>query len=543
MKGSQFVLLSARNLSVCTDPLEKILPNMFFNSATFLFGFLPIVLAGFFLLERLGNVTVRQAWILAASLVFYAWGNATVLAIFLPLTVVNYLLGSRLLRSGESVGKGLLIFSVALNVLVLCYFKYANFFISNVNAVLQTNLFIEKILLPLGISFITFMQIAWLVGCRRKESVPCSYFEFLLFSAFFPQIISGPIVYQRETMPQFRKERSASDRATDICVGVTLFTMGLAKKVLIADTIAPWANQGFWAASTGNPISLVAAWIGALAYAFQLYFDFSGYSDMAIGIARLFGIRLPLNFNSPYKSESITDFWRRWHMTLSRFLRDYIYIALGGNRCGSFRRSLNLFLTMLIGGFWHGAGWTFLLWGALHGSYLMINHTWTALLERTRIPGAMLFTGWGGRLLTFLAVLVAWIFFRASQPAEALRLMAGMVGANGLYIPGEPLFYKSSLHLMAACEWFGWQAEPQFVLLACLIGLGYFVSVLPNSQQILAALEPGIVTYGKKIEQLPVAFRRLAWRPSFLWLAGTLLVFIWCMLNLSKVSSFLYKDF
>lgn len=516
---------------------------MFFNSATFLFGFLPIVLAGWFLLEKMENATWRQAWLLAASLVFYAWSNAAVLALFLPLTFINYLLGSRLQRCGVSGGKWLLGAAIGINVLVLCYFKYANFFVANLNAALQSDLFIEKILLPLGISFITFMQIAWLVACRRKEAIPCSYFEFLLFSALFPQIVSGPIVYQKETQPQFRKTRTPADRATDVCVGATLFTMGLAKKVLVADTIAPWANQGFWAAGAGEPISLVAAWVGILAYAFQLYFDFSGYSDMAIGVARLFGIRLPLNFNSPYKSESISDFWRRWHMTLSRFLRDYVYIALGGNRCGSFRRSLNLFLTMLLGGFWHGAGWTFLLWGALHGSYLVINHAWTSLVERTKIPGAWIFAGWGGRALTFLAVLVAWIFFRAENSAEAIRLLAGMVGANGLYVPADPLFFKSSPNLMGVLAWFGAQADAQFVLLGCLLALGVFVSVMPNSQQILSRLEPGLVTFGKKIEELPTVFQFLAWRPTFAWLTATVLVFAWCLLNLSNVSSFLYKDF
>jgi hypothetical protein len=230
-------------------------------------------------------------------------------------------------------------------------------------------------------------------------------------------------------------------------------------------------------------------------------------------------------------------------MTLSRFLRDFVYIGLGGNRCGSVRRSANLFLTMLLGGFWHGAGWTFIFWGALHGSYLVVNHAWTSLLERTKIPGAMMFAGWGGRALTFLAVLVSWIFFRAEHPAEAIRMMAGMVGANGIFVIGDPLFFKSSPNLVGVFSWFGCQADPQFVLLGCLVGLGVFVSILPNSQQILAALEPGIVTYGKKIEEIPAAFRALAWRPSVGWLAVTLLVFIWCMLNLSNVSSFLYKDF
>ena len=516
---------------------------MFFNSVTFLFSFLPIVLIGFLLLERVTPVFWRQLWLLAASLVFYAWTNTNVLLLFLPLTAVNYFLGSRLSRSGESSGKWLLVGSVSLNILVLAYFKYANFFVANLNAVFQTNIFIEKVLLPLGISFITFMQIAWLVAARKREAVPCNYFEFLLYSAFFPQIVSGPIVYQKESLPQFRKMRSAAERSADISVGATLFTMGLAKKVLVADTIAPWANQAFWAVSVGSPISMSAAWIGALAYAFQLYFDFSGYSDMALGVARLFGIRLPLNFNSPYKADSITDFWRRWHMTLSRFLRDYVYITLGGNRCGPFRRSFNLFLTMLLGGFWHGAGWTFLLWGALHGSYLMVNHYWAALNERTRIPGAALFNGWGGRLVTFLAVLVSWVFFRAANPEEAFRLLAGLTGANGLLLPGDPLFFKSSPMLMAVPALLGFTIDPQFVLIACLGGLALFVSLLPNSQQLLANMEPGIITYGKKIEDLPRAFLPFGWQPSLLWIALTLLTFIWCMLNLSNVSSFLYRDF
>lgn len=516
---------------------------MFFNSALFLFSFLPIVLGGFLILERVRPVAWRQAWLLAASLVFYAWANPAVLALFLPLTLVNFALGKALARPQAPAGRWLVAFAVALNLGVLGYFKYANFVVGNLNALLQTNFFLESVLLPLGISFLTFMQIAWLVASHRKQAVGCNYFEFLLYSAFFPQVVSGPIVYQRESLPQFRRERTPDERSADLCVGATLFTMGLSKKILIADTLAPWATQVFWAAGAGRPLSLTAAWIGALAYTFQLYFDFSGYSDMALGTARLFGIRLPLNFNSPYKADSISDFWRRWHMTLSRFLRDYVYIPLGGNRCGPFRRSLNLFLTMLIGGFWHGAGWTFLLWGGLHGAYLVLNHAWMSLTESRRIPGAGIFRGWGGRLTTFLAVLVAWIFFRASHPSDAVRILTSLTGSNGLIFPADQLFSKSSPTILAAIAPLGLTPEPQVLLLSALLLLAGFVWLLPNSQQLLAAMEPGLVTYGKTIEPVAPAFRWLAWRPNALWLAATVVAFFWCLLNLSNVSSFLYRDF
>ncbi len=516
---------------------------MFFSSAIFLFSFLPVTLGGFLILERVRAAAWRQAWLLAASLLFYAWANPAALALFLPLTLVNFSLGKALARAQSPAGRWLAAFAVGLNLLVLGYFKYANFVVENLNALLKTHFFLESVLLPLGISFLTFMQIAWLVASYRKEAAGCNYFEFLLYSAFFPQVVSGPIVYQRESLPQFRKERTADERTADLCVGTTLFTMGLSKKILIADTLAPWATQVFWAAGAGQPLSLTAAWIGALAYTFQLYFDFSGYSDMALGTARLFGIRLPLNFNSPYKAESISDFWRRWHMTLSRFLRDYVYIPLGGNRCGRVRRSLNLFLTMLIGGFWHGAGWTFLLWGGLHGAYLVVNHAWMSLTESRQIPGAGLFSGWGGRLTTFLAVVVAWIFFRASHPSDAMRILTSLTGFNGVFFPSDQLFFKSSPTLRSAMALVGFASEPQILLLCALLLLAGFVWFLPNSQQLLAAMEPGLVTYGKTIEPVAPAFRRLVWHPGVLWLAATAVAFFWCLLNLSNVSSFLYRDF
>ncbi len=515
---------------------------MFFNSASFLFVFLPVVLAGYFFLERLPRIFWRQVWLLAASLVFYGWANPQALLLFIPLILVNFIMGNRLLKSAGTPSRLILGGGIAFNLLVLGYFKYANFFVSNLNAVLQDDLFLDRILLPLGISFLTFMQIAWLVASYRKEAVPCSLFEYFLYSAFFPQVVSGPIVYQKESLPQFRKSRTSGERTNDICVGATLFSMGLAKKVLLADPLGPWATQVFWAAGEGHSISLCAAWIGALAYAFQLYFDFSGYSDMALGVARLFGIRLPLNFNSPYKAESISDFWRRWHMTLSRFLRDFVYIPLGGSRCGGLRRSMNLFLTMLLGGFWHGAGWTFLLWGALHGGYLVINHQWSLISESRIIPCSFIFSGWGGRLLTFAAVLVAWLFFRASKPEDAWQILVAMVGGGGPIVGNDPLFSKSSPVVMSVLGGGGLPLDPQVVMMSWLLILTVFVWVLPNSQQILRQMEPGLITYGKTIEPISPAFGFLEWKPRLLWLLATTVLFFWCLLNLTG-GSFLYRDF
>ena len=518
---------------------------MLFNSSTFLFLFLPVTLAGFVACERLRSGVWARAWLLAASLVFYGWANPAALRLLLPIVAINYFVGSALLRPDLRGGKILLWCGVAMNLLVLGYFKYANFLVENLNGVLQSHYFVSRILLPLGISFVTFMQIAWLVAASRKEALPCSLFEYLLYATFFPQIVSGPIVYQKETVPQFRTRRDAATRDADFCVGATLFTMGIAKKVLVADTIAPWATQVFWAVGEGKPVSLVAGWIGALAYTFQLYYDFSGYSDMAIGTARLFGIRLPLNFNSPYQAASISDFWRRWHMTLSRFLRDYLYIPLGGSRCGGFRRSANLFTTMLLGGFWHGAGWTFLLWGGLHGAYLVTNHAWTTFLESRdgRFPGSALFAGWGGRLLTFLAVIVAWIFFRASHFTDGCRLLAGMSGANGLVLSGDPLFYRSAPAIRAFFTTFGATVDPQTIMVAALLLLAVIACFFPNSQQLLAGYSPALVTYGKRIEPHGWTERGGGWCPSAAWLAATVLVFLWSLLNMSNVSSFLYRDF
>jgi len=357
-----------------------------FNSLEFIFWFLPATLAGFFLLGYLGQYNLAAIFMTLASLFFYAWWNPPYVLLILISIGVNYALGSAL-GAGEQDNniarrKLLLAVGIAINIFLLGYYKYANFFADSVNAALSTDWNFGNIVLPLGISFFTFQQIGYLVDAYRGETKGYTIINYGLFVSFFPQLIAGPIVHHKDVMEQFGDKKIYRISWENIAIGLTIFIIGLSKKILIADTVAQYATPVFNAVAEGGSISFYEAWAGALFYTFQLYFDFSGYSDMAIGIARLFGIRLPINFDSPYKAASITDFWRRWHITLSNFLRDYLYIHLGGSRKGELRRNANLIITMLLGGLWHGAGLTFIIWGGLHGLYLAINHQWRSLRQR-----------------------------------------------------------------------------------------------------------------------------------------------------------------
>jgi alginate O-acetyltransferase complex protein AlgI len=389
-----------------------------FNSYEFIFLYLPVTFAVYFLLNRFRFTRASIAWLAVASLFFYSWWNVANLPLMLGSILFNYTVGTLLAKGTleRQVGKKpLLVFGIAVNLAFLGYYKYADFFISNVNALFGAKLELLHLVLPLGISFFTFTQIAYLVDTYRGESKEYNFINYVLFVTFFPHLIAGPILHHKEMMPQFDSLRAKHINWRNIAHGLLLFAIGLFKKVIIADTFALWANPGFEAAR----LTLVEAWATALSYTFQLYFDFSGYTDMALGIALLFNIKLPQNFDSPYKSASIIDFWRRWHMTLSRFLRDYLYIPLGGNRKGKVRRYLNLLITMVLGGLWHGAAWTFVFWGFLHGAALMVNHFWRALGLRMH---------WLlGRILTFLFVVVAWVFFRAESFGQALVVLKGMV--------------------------------------------------------------------------------------------------------------------
>jgi alginate O-acetyltransferase complex protein AlgI len=345
---------------------------MLFNSYQFIFLFLPITWAGYFLLGRFSNWS-PVVWLALASLVFYSVSNWQFVALLLTSIAFNYVIGSLLIRAKLSSAARFAALSagVAGDLLVLGYFKYAGFLAANLNALVSTQL-TANILLPVGISFYTFTQIAFLVDAHRGEVARYRLPYYALFVTYFPHLIAGPILHHRDVIPQFEQERSKRPDPHLVRCGLIIFSIGLFKKTCIADAIQPFVALAFGP----TPPSFDQAWIGALAYTFQLYFDFSGYSDMAIGISLMFGIFLPLNFNSPYKAKNIIDFWRRWHMTLSQFLRDYLYIPLGGNRRGIVLRYVNLMITMALGGLWHGAAWTFVAWGVLHGAYLCVNHAW-----------------------------------------------------------------------------------------------------------------------------------------------------------------------
>ncbi len=337
----------------------------------------------------------------------------------------NYIIGISLTKDTEHKKvskKQLLTMGILANIGLLGYFKYSDFFIININFALGSEIELLNLALPLAISFFTFQQIAYLVDSYRGETKEYSYLNYALFVTFFPQLIAGPIVHYKEMMPQFASVRNKVKNYKNIALGLFIFSMGLFKKVVIADSFALWATAGFDMATTLN---FFEAWVTSLSYTFQLYFDFSGYTDMAIGIALLFNIKLPINFNSPYKATNIQDFWRRWHITLSRFLKDYIYIPLGGNRKGRVKTYNNLMATFILGGLWHGAGWTFIFWGFLHGLALVIHNIWQSI--GFKINSIM---AW---FITFNFINITWVFFRAKEWEDAIKVLSGMVSIENAF--------------------------------------------------------------------------------------------------------------
>ncbi len=417
---------------------------MLFNSYEFVLGFLPAAALGFFLIGRSGGARAALAWLIAASTLFYGWSHPEHLALLIGSILVNFAIG-RKLRSRPS--RPLLAAGIVLNLLLLGYFKYANFLLDTLTGLTGTDLRIGAILLPLAISFFTLQQVAYLVDAYRGEIEEHGLLRYGLFVALFPQLIAGPIVYFREMYPQLKDRRIVRWEPDNLSIGLTIFSIGLFKKVVIADSLALYVDPVFAYAELGRALTVLEAWAAAVTYGLQIYFDFSGYTDMAIGIARMFGLRLPENFNSPYKARNIIDFWRRWHMTLSRFFRDYLYIPLGGSRAGRTRQFVNLMLTMLIVGLWHGAAWTFVVWGAIHGLYLLIAHAWLQIKERFkwvsgRRSGAL---GWVAVATTFAAVTVAWVFFRSESFGGATVMLMAMFGQNGLALPRSYEGYLNAL--------------------------------------------------------------------------------------------------
>jgi alginate O-acetyltransferase complex protein AlgI len=486
-----------------------------FNSYSFIFVFLPFSLIVFFGLAKFRFITGATAWLVIASLVFYGYWNIAYLPLMLTSIGVNYLVGRGIERAqlGMKQAKTFLWIGICFNLALLIYYKYANFFFSSIDGLTGANWKVPEILLPLGISFYTFTQTAYLVDAYRGKTKKHNLLTYALFVTFFPHLIAGPILHHQDMVPQFHRLRNFVFSPRNLSLGLVLFTLGLSKKVLIADNISSWVSPVF---DNASKLSFIEAWAGALSYTYQLYFDFSGYSDMAIGLGLMLNICLPENFNSPYKATSIVDFWRRWHITLSNFLRDYLYIPLGGNRKGEARRYANLLLTMLLGGLWHGAGWTFVLWGGLHGVYLSINHWWR---KQTILMPKLL--AW---MITFLAVVASWVLFRAHNIHDGMEILQTMAGIKGIVLPGEPQG-KLSWLIQFGVQLKGWQELTYLPLgskesLLILAGLTLGVALLPNTQQILQRFKP-----------------TLWWAVCL----GAMAAF--CLLSLNRVSEFLYFQF
>jgi alginate O-acetyltransferase complex protein AlgI len=497
--------------------------RVLFNSFPFIFAFLPLTVLGYELLRQRGLRRATHVWLIAASCVFYAYWSAAFLLLLFVSIAVNFCVGRRLQTITRSRGRPsrlLLGVGLAWNLSLLGYFKYANFFIDNIDAALGVHFELARIILPLGISFFTFQKVAFLVDSYRDQVQPYTFVDFFLFVMFFPQLIAGPIVHFGEVIGQFSRTTTppAGDR---YAIGISVFAMGLAKKVVIADTFAVHASAVFDAAAAGHVPGFAEAWIGALCYSLQIYFDFSGYSDMAIGLGWMFGVRLPVNFASPYKAQSIAEFWQRWHITLSRFLRDYVYIPLGGNRRGESRRYVNLLTTMLVGGLWHGAAWTFVLWGAMHGAMLVVHRLW----ETSSLGMRHALRPISATFVTFVGVLLAFVAFRAADLATMSELYRSLFGFNGLTSSGG----APTLEQPAA---------------AAALGVSGMIAVwcLPNTYEWLGRANPGLASPGYPATA-PAPRERLVWIPDRRHGIAFALLLFTCFVKLNDASPFIYFQF
>jgi D-alanyl-lipoteichoic acid acyltransferase DltB (MBOAT superfamily) len=485
-----------------------------FSSWQFIFLFLPAV-AVIFAIVPAQPLWPRKAWLLAASLFFYSYWKIEYVPLLLFSICFNYRIAEIIARRGEDRARKMAcLCGVAANLLLLGYYKYTNFLAGILGhffggTALQQPVHFD-IVLPLAISFFTFTQIAYLVDVYRDPSLHHRFLDYALFVAFFPHLIAGPIVRHWEIIPQFSKRPLRPD-VTDRSLGLALFVMGLSKKVLLADPLSQYVSAVYGAAAQGTVVTWFDAWLGTISFALQIYFDFSGYSDMAIGLARLFGIKFPVNFNSPYQAGSISEFWSRWHITLTRFLREYIYFPLGGNRFGFARQAFNIMATMLLSGLWRGAGWTYVFWGGLHGVYLVVSHRWRKFKE-TRWKADGFCYRFSARCVTLLAVLVAWVFFRAATFSAALNLLSGMFGGHGwtmttdvtnpaafpgrLWAQWGVLFVPGSFKV----ESYDWLF--QVIAVAALIAVFF-----PNSQQLLADYQPAL----ESVRRPRFVHLRLSW--------------------------------
>ena len=486
---------------------------MLFNSYEFIFVFLPITFFVYFYLNHKRLTVAAKGFLVFTSLFFYSWWNIIYLPLILASILFNYIIGNSLNDNSQKIKlnkKVLLTFGIVANLLLLGYFKYADFFIENFNVVTNSNVNLLHLALPLAISFFTFQQVAYLVDSYRQETKEYDFLNYTVFVTFFPQLIAGPIVHHSEMMSQFAQTKNKIFNYKNIAAGIFIFTIGFFKKVVIADTFGAWATQGF---DVVENLNMLSAWATSLSYTFQLYFDFSGYTDMAIGVALLFNIKLPTNFNSPYKATSIQDFWRRWHITLSRFLRDYIYVPLGGNRKGTLVTYRNLMATFILGGIWHGAGWTFVFWGFLHGMALVIHRVWNNLGFRL--------WGWLGWFVTFNFINIAWVFFRAKEWDDAIKVLSAMFTGK-VELPAM-LVNKLSFLTQYGVS-FGTSLK----------------DIGPNKEIILSTIAAFIiVAFLKNSNELAQKFK-----PNFMTLLVICLMFVYSIITFMTIKSeFLYFNF
>jgi alginate O-acetyltransferase complex protein AlgI len=538
---------------------------MLFNSYQFLL-FLPVVVIGFYVIGgSFKNWSLR--WLILSSLFFYGWWSPLNVAIILPSVMLNYMLARLMSRwAGNSelrLRTDLALYAgLAFNLCFLGYFKYKDFFLTTLNDVAGTNIISAATILPLGISFITFQKIAFLFDIRGQRIKSFDFQDYCTFVFFFPQLIAGPIVHYNEILPQFRKPAFQLDW-NDIAVGLALFSMGLFKKLIFADSIAPYVSGFYDAAASGEHVALLQAWLAAIGFTLQIYFDFSGYSDMAIGLARLFGIRLPANFNSPLKATSIIDFWTRWHMTLTRFLTAYLYNpmalaltrrraakslpGLAGSRTtsGAFIVVLMapLLVTMSLAGLWHGAGWNFVIFGTLHGIYLTVNHGWRLFRPRSSTDRTRIGKFTAG-ILVFGSVVFANVFFRSSSIQAAVVLLKGMVGLNGITLPQSVVDRLGTVG--GWLEGMGiepvWWSGYNFAMVLFWIAVLLVIALVPpNTLQIMAEFEPALRTGSRPTSSTtPAAF---VWKPSMPWAFYMGGIAATGLLSLGQPAAFLYWQF
>ncbi len=465
--------------------------------------------------------------LILASLIFYGAANIEYVPLIIVSIVANFVIGKQSYRN-----RVWLLLGIALNLALLGYFKYSVFFLENINVVFQSSFFLKSIALPIGISFYTFQQIAYLVDSYKEQNSSVTFMDYSMFVTFFPQLIAGPIVHHKNMIKQFSGIHEGVN-VRNFVIGMSIFSFGLAKKVLLADSFGEYAEVIFDQADL-TQLSFFEAWVGALSYTFQIYFDFSGYCDMAVGLARMFGLALPINFFSPYKSGSIIEFWRRWHMTLSRFLRDYVYIPFGGNRGGKLKRYRNLLLTMLIGGFWHGANWTFVVWGAYHGCLLGLNHVFQQMgfsMQRVK---------WLSIAITFFCVVIGWVMFRASSFDDGISILTTMFSFQSISLPIE-----FSSFMPAFFQYDGLTPNGYFIPKHVLswIGIGVIICwFMPNVYEVFGEYE---------LDKSNAAFvaenstSTLMWKPNVLWLlfSSTLLFVALMVMSLKSPPAFLYYQF